>query len=265
MNTCQIATERLLVHWSASEPRDTEEIQTAIEHIRHCPQCRGRLGHLIRVLSTDVEDRLTCEECEALLPEYILAKQNGADEEARWQPVTEHLASCPHCALAYAEWTALSEGAYGTPGQRPTPAPAPDLSFLPTVRSEPARLIVELTDQLLGTLLPPAHQPAHALARLKSAAPGTLFELPIQVPDADLNVTIQAEGEHAAPGRCTLCVRVDIPSRGGWPHLAGTEVTLKQDGHEPSLAWTDAYGKAVFESVPIENLAGLVIDIMPGK
>jgi hypothetical protein len=284
MITCRTATERLVAHWSApaSQHNTTDsqpELQAAIEHVHHCPRCEERLGFLVRTLSADVRDTLTCVECEALLPEYVQAEQSGREGEARWERVAAHLASCPHCAEARAALEVLLDLAYGAPGGRPERAPAPDVAFLPpSPRETPApretplwrldelgRLIVELTDHVLGSLLPQARPAAHALAGLKSAAPGTLFELPIQVPDADLNVTIQAEGERAAPERCTLCVLVDIPSRGGWPNLAGTEVTLKQAGNAPSLAWTDAYGEAIFEGVPVENLAGLVIEIMPGE
>ena len=276
MIDCQTATERLLAHLNATTPQHTEDLQTdlqaAMDHIQHCPRCEGGLGILALALRSDVEDALTCTECEERLPEYVLAAQSGQESEARWQPVAVHLAGCPHCIEARAELELLIE--FQEAGPRPARTPAPDLAFLRPARSEPAaapwrldglgRLIVELTDELLGRLLPPARQPTYALAGLKSAAPGTLFELPIEAPEADLNVTIQAEGERAAPDRCTLSVQVEIPSRGGWPHLAGTEVTLRQSIGEPSQEWTDAYGEAVFEGVPIENLAGLVIEVVPG-
>jgi hypothetical protein len=285
MITCQTATERLVAHWSASTPRHTEELQAAIDHVHHCSRCEGRLGFLIRALSTDEEDPLTCTECEALLPDYVQAEQNGSGNEARWQPVAVHLASCPACTVARAELVSLLDLTFGEASQPPAPTPAPDLAFLrpalkepadldePAAQSKPAappwrlddlgRMIVELTDELLGALLPPARQPACALAGLKSAAPGTLFRLPIQAPDAGLNVTIQAETARAAPDRCTLTVSVDIPSRGGWPHLAGTEVTLCQAGREPDQEWTDAYGEALFENVPVAKLSGLVIEVLP--
>lgn len=276
MITCQTAAERLMARWSAPTPRHTEELQAAIDHIHHCPRCEGRLGFLIRALSRDEEDPLTCTECEALLPDYVQAEQERRGGEARWQPVVAHLATCPACTAARAELVSLLDLALGARTPPPARTPAPDLAFLRPAQDEPAdrtqpswrldelgRMIVELTDDLLATLLPPARQPAYALAGLKSAVPGTLFELPIQAPDAGLNVTIQAETVRAAPDRCTLTVSVDIPGRGGWPHLAGTEVTLCQVNGEPCQEWTDAYGEAVFENVPVAKLSGLVIEVLP--
>lgn len=280
MNECTKAAERLLAHWNAPGPQHTEtlqpELQAAIDHIQHCPRCEGRLGFLVRALSAEVEDPLTCAECEALLPDYVQAQQIGCGEEARWQPVAAHLASCPHCAAAQADLEALLGLAFGERIMTRVQTPAPDLAFLrPTSAPPPAprpwrldelgRLIVELTDALLEAVQAPPRQPAYALAGLKSDAPGTLFTLPIPVPEADLDVTIQAARARAAPDRCTLYVQVDIPSRGGWPHLAGTEVTLVQPEGDPLQEWTDAYGEAVFEGVPVEKLGGLVIEVMPGE
>jgi hypothetical protein len=280
MKSCRTATERLLAHWNAPAPQRTKdlqaELQAAIDHVHHCSRCEGRLGIFVRALSADVEDPLTCTECEALLPDYVQAQQSGQGKEARWQPIATHLASCPHCVEERAELEMLVKEAFVGGEKRPLRAPAPDLSFLePTRTGKPAapqpwrldelgRLLVEFTDDLLCSLLLPARRPAYALAGLKSSTPGMLFELPIQAPDADLGVTIRAEGERAASDHCTLCVQVDIPSRGGWPHLAGTEVTLKQPGHEPAQEWTDAYGEAIFDGIPVENLAGLVIEVLPG-
>ena len=279
MITCRTATERLLAHWNAPTPQHTQdlqaELQAAIDHIHHCPRCEGRLGILVRTWSTDVEEPLTCTECEALLPDYVQAQQSGEGGEARWEPVAVHLSGCPHCAEARAELELLIEQAYTPGGQRPERTPAPDLSFLDPGRTgTPAapqtwqldnlgRLIVEFTDELLGSLLPPARQPAFAWVGIKSSAPGVLFELPIQTSDADLHVTIQAERARAASDHCVLSVQVDIPSRGGWPHLAGTAVTLKQSDHEPRQEWTDAFGEAVFDEIPVENLGGLVIEVLP--
>jgi hypothetical protein len=281
MITCQRATERLVAHWNAPTPQVTEETQAAIDHVHHCPRCAGRLCVLIRALSQDVEDPLTCAMCQALLPGYVQTEQDGEGREARWQPVAAHLASCPYCMLARAELEALLDLAYAKIGQQAEATPAPDLAFLHSSQNEASapwqldelgRLTIELTEQLLSTLLPPAHdEPARRseaasayTAAGKSAVQATLFELPIQAPDADLDVTIQAESERAVPDRCTLSVQVDLPSRGGWPHLAGTTVTLKQNGREPAQEWTDSSGRAVFENVPIENLAGLVIEVRPG-
>jgi hypothetical protein len=77
----------------------------------------------------------------------------------------------------------------------------------------------------------------------------------------DLAVAIAAEEQRDDPTRCTLFVDVDIPSQGGWPNLAGTEVTLKRGDATLEARRTDAYGKVVFEGIAVEDLAALIFEI----
>jgi hypothetical protein len=63
------------------------------------------------------------------------------------------------------------------------------------------------------------------------------------------------------PTRCTVIVKVNIPSRGGWPNLAGTEVMLKRGELELDTQTTDAYGEAVFERIATDDLAHLIFEI----
>ena len=60
-----------------------------------------------------------------------------------------------------------------------------------------------------------------------------------------------------------VIVEVSIPSRGGWPNLADTNVTLKRDDLELETQLTDAFGKAVFEGICTDDLAHLVFEIKP--
>ena len=81
----------------------------------------------------------------------------------------------------------------------------------------------------------------------------------------DLDVTITAEEAHDDPDHCTVVVEANVPSRGGWPHLADTEVTIKRAAMELGTQRTDAFGKAVFERVAANDLAQLVFEIMPHR
>ena len=78
----------------------------------------------------------------------------------------------------------------------------------------------------------------------------------------DLNVRINVEPSRRDPQRTTVEVEVDIPSRGGWPNLAGNVVTLGR-GAEQLLEEqeTDAFGRALFEDVSVEDLPLLVFEI----
>jgi hypothetical protein len=86
--------------------------------------------------------------------------------------------------------------------------------------------------------------------------------LELEEAGTDLEVTLQAVPDRTDPARCALSVQVGIASRGGWPHLAGTEVVLRHPAGlnpQPGTAqsdtqWTDAYGEVVFEDLAVDEL-----------
>ena len=119
------------------------------------------------------------------------------------------------------------------------------------------RLVIQFSVDLLRSLQPPALQ----LSYLKGDAPASLnYALTDQIDD--LNVRISVEPSRRDPQRTSVEVEVDIPSRGGWPNLAGSTVTLRR-GAEQLLEEqeTDAFGKASFEDVSAEDLPLLVFEI----
>jgi hypothetical protein len=271
---CRKAIEQLLAYVENPE-LDRTGAETAIRHLSTCPDCERKMAHFLRALSTEKEDRLTCQECQDLLPDYVQAETEGQAHAKRWHPVAFHLETCPHCSAEYAALTELIELAYGERGEEPPHYPVPELSFLrqkkdkllqPARRfwrlDELGRLIIEFSTELLRALGPPTQQPAFAVARLKSPQ-RTLCQLSLKEAVEDLEVTITAEERRDDPQRCTVIVQVDIPSRGGWPHLTDTEVTLKRKELELGTQRTDAFGKAVFEGIATDDLACLVFEITP--
>ncbi len=78
-----------------------------------------------------------------------------------------------------------------------------------------------------------------------------------------MEVTITAEAEPGDSAYCTLAVEVNIPGKGGWPHLAGTTVTLKRGETVLGVRQTDAFGLVLFERVPQGELAHLALEITP--
>ena len=265
---CQTAVERLMARRGAPGQEHPDQ-QSAIDHICQCPRCGNRLEYLVCALATDEPDRLVCRQCQDRLPEYVEAERMGQAEGVQWRPILLHLETCPHCSAAYVELKELLKLSSGGCGREPARSPVPDLSFLgsdedPLARAwrldDLGRLIVAFSAELLRTLQPPAY----ATAGLKSAgAPGTLFQLALKESIEDLEVSILADEERGDPSLCTLSVRVNIPSRGGWPHLAGTEVSLRQDERKIDVQWTDAHGEAVFERIAVDRLPHLVFEITP--
>ena len=272
---CRVAVERLLAYLENPDLHRAEA-DAALSHIGKCPHCENRMRHLIRALTTDEEDSLTCQECQDLLPDYLQAKREGQAHERRWRPVAFHLETCPHCSAAVATLSDLIELAYGERGEEPPQYPVPVLSFLPqrdrpvrpgTVRwrlDELGHLIIEFSTELVRVFQAPAYRPAYAMAGVKSGkASRTLCQLSLREAIEDLEVTITAEETRGDPVRCTVIVEVNIPSRGGWPNLADTEVALKRDERELETQLTDAFGKAVFEGIATDDLPHLVFEITP--
>ena len=273
---CRAALGHLVAYLEDSESHRAELV-SAFSHIQGCPHCESRIGHLVRALAMDKEDRLTCQECEDLLPEYLQAEIDGQAEEEQWGLVAYHLQTCPRCSEAYATLSDLLELAYGERGEEPPCYPTPDLSFLGgsgSIPSQPVsvhwhldewgRLIIEFSAELLRTLRLPPLQPALAMTRSESSeSQRTRWQFSLEGAVEDLEVIITAQESRGDPAHCQVIAQVDIPSQGGWPNLADTEVTLKRDDEQLDTQVTDAFGKAVFEGIAAVDLAHLVFEITP--
>jgi uncharacterized protein YbaR (Trm112 family) len=271
---CRAALEYLLAYVEDPESHHVE-LDLAVRHVRGCPVCESRLGHFARALIEDEEDRLTCEECQDLLPEYLQAEAEARTQEELWHPVAYHLETCPHCSAAYTALSDLIELAYGEQGEEPLYYPVPDLSFVSKKKERPAetisapwhldelgRLIIRFSADFLRTLQPPALQPAYGMARVKAGEPPrVLWQFNLRV--EDLDVTIIAEEKQGDPTHCRVMVQVSIPSRGGWPHLIDTEVTLKRDEQTLQTQLTDAFGNVVFKGIDVDDVAHLVFEVAP--
>jgi hypothetical protein len=220
-----------------------------------------------------------CSACEAQLAEYVDAQVMGIKPARDFTQIELHLQVCPHCARAYRELMDLVTSAYTEKVPRPVRKPKFDFSFLPTAPTKPfdtpaatqdrpfrwdelGRLIIEFSAELVRALQPPAYQPAYAAVKSPRSS-RTLCQLSLEEVGEDLNVTITAEEMRDDPTLCIAIVEVNIPSRGGWPNLANTEVTLKRGKAELETQLTDAYGEAIFEGINTDDLAHLVFEITP--
>jgi len=272
---CRAAIEHLLAYWENPDLHRAEA-EAAFSHIGKCAHCERRMRYLMRALATDEEDLMTCQECQDLLPEYLQAEGAGRAHEAQWHLVVFHLETCPHCSAEYATLSELLELAHGEQGVEPPRYPVPDLSFLGRAKGRPPQpvsipwrltelghLVIEFSAEVLRAFQMPAYQPAYAVAGLKSKSPKALCQISLKEAVEDTEVTITVEEMRADPARCTVTVRVDIPSRGGWPNLAGTEVTLKRGELELNTQTTDAHGEAVFEGIATDDLPHLVFEVVP--
>ena len=205
-----------------------------------------------------------CAWCTSQLAAFVDVELTSNDAQARFPAVAAHLDQCLSCQQAYQELQALlaleQAGEFVAPPvaptfdfgylpQRPAPRPAQRLDDL-------GRLVIQFTAELLAGLQGPALRPAF----LKGDTPAALT---YELTDAtgDLHVRIEAEPQRRNPQQMTIEVAVDIPSRGGWPHLAGSIVTLRRGDETLDQQETDPFGKVVFEAVPAVDLPRLSIAV----
>ncbi len=268
---CQMATTQLINTKNLNT--QPQEIQAALAHISDCTHCQTNLLHLTEALQTDIEDELTCGECEERLPEYLTALDEGQGDETRWQPIAFHIKICPHCTNVFQELAELMELALEVDDTPTAAYPTPDLSFLsksniaPTETpqitpwlDEMGRLMIQFSAELLQSLQPPPLAPT---GLKKQANAQVLLKYDWQTDEGDIEVAITAEAVSDDPDHCTVLVVVNIPNRGGWPNLADTAVALKRNDTILEAGSTDAFGHIIFEGVAIQDLSQLLFEITP--
>lgn len=209
-----------------------------------------------------------CGPCQDQLAAYIDAELSGSDAAATFPSVFAHLVECATCSAAYDELAALLALEHSGKLAAPPVTAKFNFTFLPAPAAQPTspfwrldslgRLIVQFSEELVRSLQGPALQPSY----LKGDAPQPLT---IAVDDEvdDLAVRISAEPARRNVQLYGVEVDVDIPSRGGWPNLAGSVVTLSIEDAEFDRQETDAFGKALFENVPADALPGLIFTVAP--
>ena len=233
------------------------------------------LQQLGNALRTQVEDTLTCEQCQLLLPEMIQGEQsqdNGAGQHT--VAVHNHLALCPYCTAAYEqvrEW--ITASLQDTP--RAVVYPTFDLSFLqppPPVtpaRAWPLALLQErrrqgeqwLHDLTSGLYL--FFAPTPGLAEVGWAVKADAAELPLArtsfveetLPGWEIEATIFA----TTADQC----RVEIAVYAATPltdDLAGIDISL-YDGVNERVACTDANGLVEFDAIPRTRIGELILRI----
>ncbi|MEZ4660855.1 MAG: hypothetical protein R2911_25165 [Caldilineaceae bacterium] len=126
--------------------------------------------------------------------------------------------------------------------------------------TELRRMVVTFSEEFVAALQPKSLQ----YATLKSAG-DELFRVDSADMAADLNVTVSARPKRRTADQSAIqyVVSVDaqIPSRGGWPNLAGTNVTLLVDGQAVATRQTDAFGKVVFDAVARADLGRMEVAV----
>lgn len=269
---CEMSTRQLLTYLEAP----TQHPATGA-HLEICPLCRRRLVRLSQAVLSQQTDRLTCDQCQARLPDYVQAQIEGRDPARLSPEVRDHLALCPHCQRLYRDLLEIDDLILTGGLPEPTTYSPPDLSFLKRLRvperfgeitrrgaywaqSRARALVVDMGTffQALG------RQPAPALAvRGEEYEPGEmLYQIalgPENLDDLDVEVTVYRRPEK--PEVTRVMVHVRVPSR-LLAGFAGSQVQMKT-GETTQAARTDDDGLAVFEDVPLADLEEVTFTIIP--
>lgn len=222
---------------------------------------------------------------------YIEAEQDGLNASVQFPEIHAQIHSCRSCYRVYEELQELLEMARAETLVEPPLA----ADFVLPVQDEVAsdgHVIVERagasqtsgqsvqqrdTHSVLWTFneigqmiaafsidLLQSFQPSPQLNYLK-APMRELFSLQSPEIAADLNITIAAHTKRRDPEQCTLTVTADIPSRGGWPNLGGTAITLLLDAEKVATEVTDAFGTVIFDGIACTALAQAQVLVQPEK
>lgn len=168
--------------------------------------------------------------------------------------------------------------------------PEPDINFIRSLIKKPAsndepkvyfmNWDYKETGQLIVHLRGKLHQAGERLLKneQESISPGELllagslmgepnklphFQLKGTAKDIDVEIkTLPIEGDSES---CKIAVQVNIPSRGGWPKLKNTRVSLSKIDESIQTLLTDPFGVVVFNNIPIEDLDYLMFEILPSN
>lgn len=222
------------------------------------------------------------DECQHLLHAYVETELAGGNAAIQFPSVQACLETMPAFREAYEELKAFLEmeqaGLLADPGTLPgldeaflrelleeetavssPPHPAPLWHF-----NKLGQLMIQLADyfhQAAAEYRPTSPSPTDRLAgALRSAAEGPSFVLN-DVEDHEIKVQLVSLDQVREEG--SLEVTVNIPSRGGWPNLGETAVSLHTPTSPSRTRLTDPAGRVLFRNVPLADLNDLTIEIAP--
>jgi hypothetical protein len=236
---------------------------------------------LQEVLADPFATRISCEQIdlENFLV-YIEAELAGHDAANLHPWVRAALDGSLACRQEYEEIKEFLLLEHSDGWRVPTRAPRLDFSYLPVLEpaftQQPApsyqpmwyweqlnRLVIQFSAELLQRLQALTPQPAYTFERSNQSGDGS-YQFALDETLEDLNVQINIQRVRQANDHYQIVVETNIPSRGGWPHLANTIVNLKHADAVVQSRLTDAFGKAVFNDIAATLLAQLQVEIIPG-
>ena len=237
------------------------------------------------LVTEDAEDRVPAQDApchieQYELPGYIEMEFNGEDPVSRYPTLHARLADCEQCQTAYTEIKELllmeqtgvmvdppSSAQFDLSYLQHSSAQETEHSSVESIKeritdgvkwhlSAAGRMWVQLSDHLMANSTSLDIQPAFT----KSSG-AELFKISSQNLAPDMVITVTGRELQNRPEQCSLAVDVDIPSRGGWPNLAGAEVVLTIEAETVDSKLTDAFGGCLFDGIEKRDLPRVRLQI----
>ena len=263
------ACQRYLDAWLRQvEVAEPEAAVEAARHVATCDACGSRLRQMAQALDSIIEDRLTCDTCQAQLADYVHAQATGTAGN-EFIDIRDHLALCPYCAEAYAqvyEWVLASQ-ADAIPVAESYPAfKLPFLTEAAWSEEVVQRAIQQgrqwVQDALgaIYVLFGPGLQAQPAIAwATKSAEPGAMLYQAVLEEEAAPGWEIEVSAFVEDEDTCRIEVALYRP---GEPdaELAGNPVTLRYEQVSEAVE-TDDGGVVEIAGVPIAKLDQVVVRV----
>lgn len=226
------------------------------------------LGHDEHTLEVNLRAALHRQDCP---PTMVLGEyQLGLLAESQAARLKAHLDRCPYCQAELTQLTdflitettapaLMAEEAAWTQGD------GFEWQYLPQAGRVIIRLVGEALDAAAHHLQQRWSPPSGRLAPGGVRGSQPLLEMTLSQGIDDFEAVISVATRLKDPTQCNITIKVNIPSRGGWPNLAGTEVILKREGTTIATQATNAFGQVVFKEITPAELTKLSFEITPGR
>lgn len=224
-----------------------------------------------------VDPAQLAESTQHLLSAYVEAKLDDRDAAALFPNVHKAIATFPAFADEFESLYDLLDAERKGELEEPPYIPTFDFSYLnlpmpvdprSSVVEAAGKFVIQLSEELLQSL----QTNAFAANRLQPASAQTLrnadtwqtwltYSPPNPPPDLQVDISFKHLAEENEC--CNVVVQVDVPSRGGWPNLADSQVHLCGEDAADQLGITDAFGRTVFKNIKKRFVPQLSFEIMP--
>jgi hypothetical protein len=252
------------------------------------PEIERLLHHLFLVTEPGDGDQMQNSPChieQYELPGYIEMELQGEDPVARYPALHAQLDVCENCRAVYEDIKELVLLEQSGDMVEPAGPAQFDFSYMQPSNLQPSQsrsALQSSAQETVERVLDGVKWHLNALGQLglqlseelaigpksinmqpafTKSIGAEIFRVSSQDLAPDMTVTVTGSEIVHKPQHCLLAVDVEIPSRGGWPNLAGSEVVLRIDEVVVDAELTDAFGHCRFQEVNRSELSRITLRI----